>query len=413
MTSWSLDGGTSVPVSNNGTLSVTVLMDQAHTITLHTISQYSLTLDYGAIASLIYVTPPSVPGDGHWYDSGTLVTYAGSVGLNGSNAVAYILDGVTTTLPSGESGFTTSFMMSDPHSLVVVLAPTTPECSSGGCTAQFSVTARSGSNLPGGTWVDGKYYPEPVTFSWPAGSVHNVTAVAGAASSLVRTSFNGWTGMAASRSTTLMLTVNESGSLTAQYLKQYLVALSFTDMAGDTVVPQSVVIAGPSGRQTIGANMTAWVSPNVSYTVSSAQWMDWNVVMSNDSTFSIAQPASLSFKVDVYPQTIRVTDAYGMPLQGAVIDVSTLNGKTLSLATNANGVATFRVPMGLFSATVNYFGVNNQITSASEGSHDFTVSFLLSYPLIATMAAMLAGAFTFIYFKRRKRPAGGAQYFSD
>ena len=413
VTSWSLDGGNSVPVSANETSTITVLMDQSHTITLQTTSQYSLTLDYGAVASLLYLTPPSVPGDNYGYDSGTLVTFAGSVGLNSSNAVAYSLDGSTTDIAPRVSGYTTSFVMNAPHSLVVVLAPISPACPSGACTTQFSVTIQSGSNLPGGAWVDGKYYPKPVTFSWPGGSVHNVTAVAGAAQPQVRASFNSWTGIATSKSTTLALMVNKTGTLTAQYSKQYLVTLHFSDSAGGIVVPQSVTLAGPSGRETIGANMSAWVSPNVSYTISSVQWMDWNVVMSNDSTFRAAQPASLGFTVEVYPQTIRVTDAYGLPLQGAVVDVTTLNGKTISLATNADGVATFEVPMGLFSANIGYFGVNNQITSASEGSHAFIVGFLLSYPLIATIGAMLGGACTYMYFKRRKRVAGGPRYYAD
>ena len=413
VTSWSLDGGNSVPVSTNGTTSVTVLMNQSHTIALHTTAQYSLTLDYGAVASLLYVTPPSIPGDNYWYDSGTLVTFAGSVGLNTSKAVAYSLDGTTSTIASGVSGFTTSFLMSGPHSLVVVLSPISPACPSGECSTPFSVTIQSGSNLPGGTWVDGKYYPRPVTFSWPGGSVHNVTAVAGGEQPQARTSFDGWTGLVTSGSTTVMLTVNESGYMTARYLKQYLVTLRFSDTAGGSIVPQSVVLAGPSGRETIGDNMSAWVWPGVNYKVSSAQWMGWNVVMDNDSTFSVSQPASLSFTVSVYPQTIKATDAYGQPLQGVLVNIVTLNGMKLSAVTDANGVATFRVPMGLYSATVSYLGVNNQITSASEGSHTFTVSFLLSYPLVATIGAMLAGAFTFIFLVRRRRTPSGIRASPD
>jgi len=388
-------------------------MDQAHTVTLQTTSQYSLTLDYGAMASLIYVTPPTIQGDNYWYDSGTMVIYAGTVGLNSSKVVSYSLDGISTAITSGETGFTTSFTMGGPQSLVAVLAPLNPDCPSGGCTASFDVTVQSGSNLPGGTWVDGKYYPQPVTFSWPAGSVHNITATAGAQQPQVRTSFTGWAGVAATDSPTLMLTVNESGRLTAQYLKLYLVTLHFTDTAGVAISPQSVILAGPSGKETIGSNMSAWVLPKVSYTLSSVSWMDWNVVMSNDSTFSIQQPASLDFTLGVYTQTIKATDAYGLPLQGATVNVATLNGKTLSLATDSNGLATFRVPVGLFSATVSYMGVSDQVTSTSQGGHSYTVSFLLSYPLVATIAAMVAGAATFIFLKRRKAPSGGPQFFSD
>jgi hypothetical protein len=408
-----LDGGGSVPVYANGSLSISVLMDQAHTITLDTTSQYSLTLDYGATASLFYVTSPTIPGDNYWYDSGTLVTFAGSVGVNSSKVVSYSLDGVTTTIVSGETGFVTSFAMTGAHSLVAVLAPLNPDCPSGGCAASFDVTVQSSNNLSGGTWVDGKYYAQPVTFSWPGGSVHNVTAQAGVKQSQVRTSFSGWAGVASSSSSTLMFTVNESGRLTAQYLKMYLVTLHFTDMAGGAIVPQSVTLAGPSGKETIGANMSAWVLSKASYTLSSVIWMDWNVVMSNDSTFSVPQPASLQFVLGVYNQTVRATDAYGLPLQGAAVDVDTLNGKTLSILTDSSGLATFRVPVGLFSATVSYMGANDQITSTSEGSHSFTVSFLLSYPLVATIAAMVAGAATFIFLKRRKRATGGPQFFSD
>jgi len=147
--------------------------------------------------------------------------------------------------------------------------------------------------------------------------------------------------------------------------------------------------------------------------VSSAQWMGWNVVMDNDSTFSVAQPASLGFTVGVYPQIVKATDAYGQPLQGVLVSIVTLNGVKLSAVTDANGVATFRVPIGLYSATVSYLGVNNQITSASEGSHTFTVSFLLSYPLVATIGAMLAGAFTFIFLMRRKRTPPGIRSSAD
>ena len=303
--------------------------------------------------------------------------------------------------------------MSGPQSLSADLEPSAPACPPGGCAASFSVTVRSGTNMPGGTWVDGKYYAEPVTFSWPGGSVHNITAVAGASQPLVRTSFSDWAGVASSESPTLMLIVNESGVLTAEYQKLYLVTLHFVDTAGAPVVPQSVSLMGPSGREPVGDNMSAWVLPNVSYSLSSAMWMGWNVAMSNDSTFTAAQPSSIEFTLGVYPQEIRVTDAYGLPLQGAAVNVTTLNGRTLALVTDAQGQAAFRVPVGLFSAAVSYFGVDDHLASASEGSHAFTVSFLLSYPLVATVAAMFSGAITFIYLMRRRRPTGGLRYLSD
>ena len=413
VTSWSLDGGPDVQIFSNGTLSIAIFMNQAHVVVFNTVSQYALSLDYGASASLVYVTPPTVPGDFYWYDAGTSVTFTGTVGLDGSNVVGYSLDGGAATPVTAGSEFTASFMVDSPQSLVVVLSSPSSQCSSQSCAPTFSVTVQSSSAIPASFWVDGSYYSEPVTFSWAAGSVHNITAAAGGEKSFVRTEFSGWTGLADSPSNTVLLTVNGSGSLTAEYLKQELVTLRFSDTAGDPIIPQSVILESQSGKESLGANLTAWVTPGTTYTLNSVTWMDWNVVMSNDSTFNVAQPATLGFVLGVYPQTIKAEDVYGQPLQGATVTVTTLNGRTINVTTDGDGVAAFRVPVGLFSATVSYLGVSNQIISASEGSHTFAMSFVLSYPLVATVGAMLGGAAIFIFFKRGKKVTGTLQFFSD
>jgi hypothetical protein len=142
--------------------------------------------------------------------------------------------------------------------------------------------------------------------------------------------------------------------------------------------------------------------------------MNWNVVMNNESTFSVGQPVTLSFRTNVFPQTIKVTDVYNLPLQGATVNVTALNGARLFAVTDAQGIAQFRVPVGLFSATVQYLGVSNQIAAESEGSHSLTVSFLLSYPFLATVAAVSAitGLFS-LYKLLKKRPEVGTQLFPD
>jgi hypothetical protein len=114
----------------------------------------------------------------------------------------------------------------------------------------------------------------------------------------------------------------------------------------------------------------------------------------------------------VYPQTIRVTDVYNLPLQGATVNVTALNGDRLFLSTDSNGIAQFRVPDGTFKATVGYLGVSSQISAGSAGSHSFTVSFLLSYPLLATMSTVSAVAATFAFLRYRKKFRSGPQSLS-
>jgi len=413
--SWSLDGGTRTPVLTNGTSSLSVLMNGPHTVAFYTVEQYSLSLDYGAQNTVLSLTQPQIPGDNYWYDSGTVVTFVGGLEFQGYAVAGWELDGGSPNLISGAPDLTTSFLMNGPHTLAVLLIPATNSCATGSCssTPTAIVTVQTNASAPSGVWVDDVYYPKSVTFDWPAGSAHNLTAAVGMRQSSVRTQFAGWSGLSGSESRTIIIAVNASGRLTADYSKQYLVTLAFTDARNQALTPQTVTLRGPSGTQTLAANLSVWVEPEASYTITSAIWMGWNVVLSNDSSFRVTRPSTLTVQSSVYPQTIKATDVYNLPLQGALVNVTTLDGATLSVITDAQGMAVFRVPVGLFSATVSYMGVSNQVVSQSEGSHSYTVSFLLSYPLVATIGAVSATALTFALLRIRKHEDKGIYTFSD
>ena len=415
VTGWSLDDDAPVQVLTNGTTEISVAMDSPHAITLFTVKQFSLTLDYGAQLSVLSLTQPSIPGDSGWYDAGTVVTYVGGYSFNGTVASAWSLDGAAPAQVGGAPDFIASFPMSSPHTLSVVLAQDAPACNTGRCQSAPSVdvTVQTNVDSPAGAWVDGAYYPRPVTFAWPEGSNHNITAEAGLVKSSVKTSFIAWAGLSNSTSPSLMFTVAQGGNLTADYQKLYLVTLDFTDANGAPVIPQGVVVSGPTGQQHIGANLSAWAAAGVQYRLSSVTWMNWNVVTANDSIFKVVQPASLSFPLQVYQESIRATDVYGLPLQGASVNVTALDGAHLQVATDSQGVAIFRVPLGLFSATVSYLGVSSQVVAGTQGAHSYTATFVLSYPLLGTFAAVSAVAAGILYLTMRKKPEGGPQYFSD
>ena len=413
VTSWSLDGGASNSVLSNGTLTLEVQMEGPHTLNINTVSQYLLTLDYGAQLSLLSITPPSIPGDYYWYDSGTFVTYVGSLSPPGYAVAGWELDGGAPNSIFGAADLVTTFQMSAPHSFTVLLAPATSSCSSNCASPMYDVTIRSNTNLPSGIWVDGKNYPSSVTFVWQGGSVHNVTAGAGIRQSMARTQFNRWTGISNSTRLTTILTVNESGTLTADYTKEYLVSLGFTDAVGQPLTPNDVTVSGTSDAEVLGANFTIWVVGGQTYSLSSVSWMGWNSVMPGDSTFTVSGPAHLTFPLNVYPQTIKATDAYNLPLDGATVNVTALDGATLFVVTNSSGLASFRVPVGLFSASVSYLGVSDQITSSTAGSHSYNVGFILSYPLIGTISTITAVVGIFALLRLRKRPGATIEFFSD
>ena len=413
--SWSLDGGANTTVLTNSTFTLLIPMNAPHTIAFYTVKQYSLSLDYGAQNTLLSLTSPQIPGDNYWYDSGTVVTFVGAVKFQGYTAAGWELDGGSPNLISGVPDLTTSFVMTGPHALTVLLVQSNNSCATNSCssTPGSFVTIQTDASVPSGVWVDGAYYPKSVTFDWQDGTIHNVTAAIGVRQSSVRTQFAGWEGLSGSQSRTVILNANASGRLTADYSKQYLVTLAFTDANHGPLSPQTVTLRGPSGTEMLSANLSVWADPGASYTITSAVWMDWNAVMSNDSSFKVTQASALSFLLGVYPQTIKVTDAYNLPLQGALVNVTTLDGAKLSIVTDAQGIALFRVPVGLFSATVNYMGVSDQVVSQSEGSHSYAVSFLLSYPLLATVGTVSAVVGVFAFFRLRRLQAKGIYNFSD
>ena len=80
LVSYSLNGGTSVPVATTGTAVVlnSVAISGKEFITATSSAQYQLVLDSGTVRAMASITTPPIAGDNYWYDSGTLVTYTGS-----------------------------------------------------------------------------------------------------------------------------------------------------------------------------------------------------------------------------------------------------------------------------------------------------------------------------------------------
>ncbi len=124
--SYSLDDGLAVSVQPSIiVVTVSGVMDSAHTISFDSITQYQVALDQSAASSLYSITSPTIPGDSYWYDSGTQVTvtlngvwgrYAGT----GNRLVSYSLDqGPETSVSTTEVVIALSLSpIVAPHSII-------------------------------------------------------------------------------------------------------------------------------------------------------------------------------------------------------------------------------------------------------------------------------------------------------
>jgi hypothetical protein len=144
MTSYSVNGGPSNPVLTNHTILVLSLTDLGAPQSVSTGStiQYQVSLDSISISASSLVTPPSLPGDKYWYDSGTTVTVQlrgvwNRVANTGIRLVSYSLDG-SSSVPVSSSGLVNVIdhvQISSPHSLVATGV------------IQYFVAVNGGSNI--------------------------------------------------------------------------------------------------------------------------------------------------------------------------------------------------------------------------------------------------------------------------
>ncbi len=111
VTAYTLDADAATTVNpTTGTISISVLMNAAHQLTINSIQQYSLTVSGGHATALSEASPTA---DG-FYDSGSAVTVVTDYSwdmANGNtrqNLFAYVLDGTSINVTRADSGkFTT------------------------------------------------------------------------------------------------------------------------------------------------------------------------------------------------------------------------------------------------------------------------------------------------------------------
>jgi len=106
VSSWDIDGGPNTIVVSLGFVTTSpVSMSASHTVDFSSVTQYQVSLDLGSQTSLSSCTPPTISGDGYWYDSGSAVTCVlngvwGRAGGTGERLTSYSLNGGAPTAVS-------------------------------------------------------------------------------------------------------------------------------------------------------------------------------------------------------------------------------------------------------------------------------------------------------------------------
>jgi hypothetical protein len=139
--SYSVDGGANVPIAPaQGNVTVAVTMSSPHTVAFASVTQFEVTLGALAPQAVDSVTPPTISGDGYWYDSGlavnvTLYGVWGRSSGQGERLVSYSINNGTRVSVDVAGGV----------SVLALQAISSPESVFGNVTAQFLLTATTGA----------------------------------------------------------------------------------------------------------------------------------------------------------------------------------------------------------------------------------------------------------------------------
>jgi hypothetical protein len=407
MTSYSVNGGPSIPTMTGGALGVlaSIPLTSPQTIDVQAVRQYQVTFDQGIATSLNTVTGPTLPGDNYWYDSGSAVsitvhgTWARD-STEGFRLTSYSINGAAP-ISVASSGTVTILDLTSilgPQSLTSNTTVQYPLLVSGGSGSTYSVSPP----IKGDTG----WYDSGTTVRVSTNGTYDTNAG-------VRQRVSGWSvdgspstpvGVA-SRVTAPAMVMTSAHSLVFYSITQYLVTLVVKDNTGsDTLTPDSIALVVNGGSQM--ASSTFWIDSGASLQVASISWHGVDVAPSQSSSYVVSAPLTVTVNARVYDATITVKDIFGFPLGGADCSIILANGTAVHESTSGEGTVTLdMIPLGTYQGTTSAFGLSSSFSGDASTQGNLVTRLPLSWAVIIiivviALAAVLAPAI----FLRRRRP---------
>jgi len=274
------------------------------------------------------------------------------------------------------------------------------------------------SSLPNGTvsistdianttaMVDGKKYVLPVSFSWPIGTIHNISV-----DPLIQLSdneqilFSNWTGAVNSNSNSISVNVQGDSFVLANHVIKYRVELKFVDSIGTPVKPDLAELSYNQGSLRLNSSFIFWAPAGIPFTFIGVKWDGTGInALNNSNTFIIMAPGSITIKLNIHPQAFKVQDIFGEPIAGAEVVVQLPNGTKIQEITNSSGLAYFpQLPPQGYQVIVSYIGSTLTLYPDQDPSGIQYVTFALSYPVIGAIVAVMASLGLSLSFNKIKK----------
>ena len=418
LSSYSVNSAASKSVLSSTPVQVLALsgISAPESITTKTVAQFHLTSSPEAWVTL---TNSTVPGDAAgWFDSGTAVKAVYSAVWNATSAgsresvVSYTVDGAggTNVARSGNGTFSVALTMTQAHKIALTSVTQYLLAVVGYPEATGSPPSPTGDH-----YFDAG---SKVTFTVPR--VWNGTTAPGTREVLTSYSFDAAPPVNVSSSststtfTTAAVTFTQPHILVFSGLPEYQVAFRFFDGLGrNPVVPSAVQIG--IGNSTVDVQgQSVWLVNGTSFSVVNVTWEGTNVGTSPTQRYQVkAAPLNVTLDTAVYTASLKVVDLLGLPVSGAQVSMTLVNGTVVTGTTKSDGTFTAAmIPIGTFTAKVSSLGSSTQIfgnaasgQSVPEGKLPLSLSSLVAIVLV--LAGAVAGGVLFLRLRKRgKKPTG-------
>jgi hypothetical protein len=207
--------------------------------------------------------------------------------------------------------------------------------------------------------------------------------------------------------TTPKVTFSTPHSFVFNAVTQYQVAFTFFDSRGQNPVAPSLVQLAIGNSTTDVQGATAWFPNGTSFRVNNVMWEGTGVGPVPPPSFAVmAAPLNVTLDTRVYAASLKVLDLLGLPVSGAQVSMTLVNGTVLTGTSGGDGSFTVpMVPLGAFTAKVTNMGVATQIVGDASSSQPVAQGrILLSLISLSVLVAVVAGAgVTGVFVLRRKR----------
>jgi len=204
-------------------------------------------------------------------------------------------------------------------------------------------------------------------------------------------------------------TVTGQGLPDPKYYHEYLVGFTVVDASGSHVLHPSTLEADQtpainSDVRTYVQDGQAWLDAGSAYTVTKVIWGGVDVTPAG-VTFTVEGQSNFTVVARVYDVSLKVTDYLGLPVPGASVHITLVNGTAITKTTDGHGTISLpSVPLGGYDASMSSLGFSLR-TSAStpEEGGQTHIETPWSVPDVGTSAVILLLVLASAYYVIRRR----------